>query len=184
MAKLSFGMMQSLDGYVDDKAGGLVMPPPDDVLFRRFVDHIAGLNGMIYGRRMYDMLRYWDTAQAAPGTREHDYAVAWRSKPKWVASRTLKSVGPNATLITGDVVDFVRKLKAEISGEIEVAGPELAGVLTQHGLIDEYSLYFRPFVLGAGKPFFAGARPPLRHVATEAIGADAIKLTYAAVTRH
>jgi hypothetical protein len=77
-------------------------------------------------------------------------------------SRSLKSVGANATLVAGDVEAFVRRLKVEVDGEIDVAGPELAGSLTDLGLIDEYRLYFRPFVLGRGKPYFAGARPPLR----------------------
>jgi riboflavin biosynthesis pyrimidine reductase len=72
----------------------------------------------------------------------------------------------------------VRRLKAEVEGEIDVAGPELAGGLTELGLIDEYRLYFRPFVLGRGKPYFTGARPPLRFVAADRIGEDAVRLTY------
>jgi dihydrofolate reductase len=67
---------------------------------------------------------------------------------------------------------------AEVEGDIDVAGPELAGSLTDLGLIDEYRLYFRPFVLGRGKPYFAGARPPLRLVATDLVGEDAVRLKY------
>jgi dihydrofolate reductase len=93
-------------------------------------------------------------------------------------SRSLKSVGANATLVAGDVEAFVRRLKAEVEGEIDVAGPELAGCLTDFGLIDEYRLYFRPFVLGRGKPYFAGARPPLRLIAADPVGEDAVRLTY------
>lgn len=178
MAKLVFGMMQSLDGYVDDLAGSLSMGPPDAVMFRHFVDHVAGLNGILYGRRIYEVMKYWDDEQPGWDAAERDYAAAWRSKHKWVFSRTLKTVGPNATLVTGDVEATVRKLKAEIEGEIEVAGPTLAGSFTSFGLIDEYRLYFRPFVLGAGKPYFAGARPPLRHVSAATIGKDTIKLVY------
>ncbi|MBV9512119.1 MAG: dihydrofolate reductase family protein, partial [Caulobacteraceae bacterium] len=83
----------------------------------------------------------------------------------------------NATLATGDIEAFVRRLKAEVEGEIDVSGPELAHVLTALGLIDEYRLYFRPFVLGGGKPYFACARPPLRLVASDLIGEDAVRLT-------
>jgi riboflavin biosynthesis pyrimidine reductase len=72
---------------------------------------------------------------------------------------------------------FVRGLKADVAGDIDVAGPDLAGSLTGLGLIDEYRLYFRPFVLGRGKPYFAGARPPLRLVAAEPLE-DAVRLTY------
>src|SRR5262249_43026646 len=96
---------------------------------------------------------------------------------KWVVSRTLKTVGPNATLVNEDVGTFARKLKADVEGEIDVAGPVLAGSLTDLGLIDEYRLYFRPFVLGGGKPFFAGARPALRIVASDRVGEDAVLVT-------
>ncbi len=92
-------------------------------------------------------------------------------------SGTLESVGPNATLVGCDLEAAMRALKAEHVGEIAVAGPDLARSLTELGLIDEYRLYFRPFVLGRGKPFFAGPRPPFRLVASDAIGEDAIRLT-------
>ena len=85
-------------------------------------------------------------------------------------------MGPNATLIRGDLDAFVRDLKATVDGELDVAGPELAAAVAP--LIDEYRLYFRPYVLGGGKPYFAGARPPLRLVATDRIGEDVVLLTY------
>jgi len=104
--------------------------------------------------------------------------VAWRSKPKWVVSRSLKSVGPNATLVADDFEQVIRRLKAERAGEIQVGGPVLAQSLTDAGLIDEYQLYLRPVVLGGGKPFFAGPRPPLHLVASDLFAADLIRLTY------
>ena len=94
------------------------------------------------------------------------------------ASRTLTSVGPNATLVGDDVGGFVRDLKARLSGEISVSGPDLAQTLTALGLIDEYRLYMRPVVLGRGRPFFAGPTPPLRLLASERIDEDTIRLTY------
>jgi len=106
------------------------------------------------------------------------YATAWRNQPKWVVSRSLPSVGPNATLVEGDLADAIRKLKAERDGEIEVAGPDLARSLTELGLIDEYRIYLHPVVLGHGKPYFAGPRPPLRLVAHDRIDEDVIRLTY------
>ena len=93
-------------------------------------------------------------------------------------SRSLKSVGPNATLVEDDVEAVIRGLKARLVGEIQVGGPVLAQSLTEAGLIDEYRLYLRPVVLGGGKPFFAGPRPPLRLVASDLIGEDAMRLTY------
>lgn len=177
MGRLVFGMMQSLDGYVDGAAGGPELPPPGPALHEHFNDHVRGLAGSLYGRRMYEVMRYWDEDQADWGGIERDFAAAWRAQPKWVVSRTLKSAGPNATLVGDDLEGFVRRLKAEVEGEIDVAGPELAGSLTALGLIDEYRLYFRPFVLGGGKPYFAGARPPLRVVATDGVAEDAVRLT-------
>jgi dihydrofolate reductase len=88
------------------------------------------------------------------------------------------SVGPNAALVKDDVEPVVRGLKAELAGEIEVGGPDLARSLTALGLIDEYRLYFHPVVLGRGKPFFAGPRPRLRLVASDLIGEDVVRLTY------
>jgi dihydrofolate reductase len=90
----------------------------------------------------------------------------------------LKSVGPNATLVEGDIATEMRRLKAELAGEIRIGGPNLAGRLTDLGLIDEYQLYLRPVVLGHGKPFFARPRLPLRLVASDLIGEDAIRLRY------
>jgi dihydrofolate reductase len=173
MAKIVFGMNQSLDGYVDHQAFA-----PDPVLFRHFIDQARGATGSVYGRRLYEVMRYWDDDHPEWTPEERDFAAAWRSQPKWVVSRSSKSVGPNATLVEDDIEAVIRGLKDELAGEIEVGGPDLARSLTELGLIDEYRLYFRPVVLGRGKPFFAGPRPPLRLVANDLIGEDAIRLTY------
>lgn len=176
MGRLIFGMMQSLDGYIAGPSGELT--PPGPMLHRHFNDHVRSLDGMLYGRRIYDLMRYWDEDRPEFGEIEHDFAQAWRAKPKWVASRSLKSVGPNATLVEGDLIDFAARLKSEREGDIDVAGAELASVLSTAGLIDEYRLYFRPYVLGGGKPYFAGPLPSLRLVKHEVIGEDAVRLTY------
>jgi dihydrofolate reductase len=174
MAKLIFALNQSLDGYVDHQAMG----PPRPVLFRHFIEDVRKLAGLVYGRRMYEVMSYWDDDRNVQTAPEREYAAAWRSQPKWVVSRSLKSVGPNATLVANDLEAVIRRLKAQLVGEIEVAGPELAGSLTDLGLIDEYRLYLHPIVLGRGKPFFAGPRPPLRLVTSDLIGEDVIRLTY------
>ena len=178
VGKLVFGMMQSLDGYVDGVAGGLELPPPGVALGRHFTDHVRSLAGCLYGRRIYEIMRYWDEDRPEWDAGDRDFAAAWRAQPKWVVSRTLKSVGANATLVGENVDAFVRRLKEDVDGEIDVAGPVLAASLTDLGLIDEYRLYFRPFVLGGGKPYFAGARPPLRIIASDRVGEDAVRLTY------
>lgn len=173
MAKLVFGLSQSLDGYVDHQEFA-----PGPLLFRHFCEHVRDLAGSVYGRRTYEVMRYWDDDHPEWGPAERDFAAGWRRQPKWVVSRSLKSAGPNATLVADDVEAVIRGLKARLAGEIAVAGPELARSLTDLGLIDEYRLYFRPVVLGRGKPFFAGPRPPLRLVASDLIGEDAVRLTY------
>jgi dihydrofolate reductase len=173
MAKLVFAMNQSLDGYVDHQAFG-----PDPTLFRHFIEQVRGLTGSVYGRRLYEVMRYWDEDHPEWDAAERDFAAAWRAQPKWVVSRSLKSVGPNATLVQDDIEAMIRGLKAELAGEIEVGGPGLARSLTDLALIDEYRLYLHPVVLGRGKPFFAGPRPPLRLVAHDLIGEHAIRLTY------
>ena len=173
MAKLVFGMNQSLDGYVDHMAFA-----PGPTLFRHFIDQVRGLTGSVYGRRLYEVMRYWDEDHPEWGPEEREFAVAWRNQPKWVASRSLGSVGPNATLVANDIEATTRQLKAELDGEIDVAGPDLARSLTDIGLIDEYRIYLHPVVLGSGKPYFAGPRPPLRLVASDRIAEDVIRLTY------
>jgi dihydrofolate reductase len=173
MAKLVFGMNQSLDGYVDH-----VEFAPDPALFRHFTKQVRGLTGSVYGRRVYEVMRVWDEDRPEWDGEFRDFAAAWRGQPKWVVSRSLKSVGPNATLVEDDIEAVIRRLKARLAGEIEVAGPDLARSLGDLGLIDEYRLYLHPVVLGRGKPFFAGPRPPLRLVANDLIGEDVIRLTY------
>jgi len=117
-----------------------------------YIDHVRDLAGSLYGRRMYEVMRYWDEDRPEWEAHEHEFAAAWRTQLKWVASRSLKSVGPNTTLVDDDLEGFARRLKAEVDGVIAVSGPDLAASLTDLGLIDEYQLYFRPFVLGRGKP--------------------------------
>lgn len=174
MAKLVFGMNQSLDGYVDHMA----LPAPSPTLFRHFIEEAQGQSGSIYGREMYENMRYWDDDQPEWDVDERAFAAAWRKQPKWVVSRSLQSVGPNATLVKDDLEGTIRKLKAERDGEIEVAGPNLAHSLTELGLIDEYRIYLHPVVLGHGKPYFAGLRPPLRLMSHDRIGEDVIRLVY------
>jgi dihydrofolate reductase len=173
MAKLVFGMNQSLDGYVDHMAFA-----PGPTLFQHFIEEAQGQAGSVYGRRMYEVMRYWDDDHPEWDEPERAFAAAWRKQPKWVVSRSLKSVGPNATLVGEDLEGAIRTLKAERDGEIEVAGPHLAHSLTELGLIDEYRIYLHAVVLGHGKPYFAGPRPPLRLMSTDRMSGDVIRLSY------
>jgi dihydrofolate reductase len=168
-------MNQSLDGFVDHDRFPFA---PGPMLFRQFIDQTRGLAGSLYGRRLYETMRYWDGDHADWDAERRAFALAWRKAPKWVASRTLETVGPNATLLAGDIEGEIRRLKAEVDGEIEVGGPDLARSLTEWGLIDEYRIYLHPVVLGHGTPFFAGPRPPLRLTGSDRFDGDVIRLTY------
>src|ERR1700743_1978719 len=98
MAKLVFEMNQSLDGYVDH----MKMGPPPPELFRHFIERVRSLTGMIYGRHLYEIMSNWDDDFPDWDAANHEFAAAWQSQRKWIVSRSLKSVGPNATLIEGD----------------------------------------------------------------------------------
>jgi len=174
MAKLVFSMQQSLDGYVDHMKLG----PPGPVLSRHLTEQTRDQSGCVCGRIMYEIMSYWDDDGADWDAEERDFAAVWRRQPKWVVSRSLKSAGPNATLVQGDLEAAIRGVKENVVGEIAVAGPRLAKSLSELGLIDEYRLYFRPIVLGGGAPFFAGPRPPLRLVSCDSVGEGAVRLTY------
>jgi dihydrofolate reductase len=173
MAKFVFGMNLSLDGYVDH-----LEMSTGPALFRHWTEHVRDLTGSVYGRRMYEIMRYWDEDRPEWSADQRAFAAAWRRQPKWVVSRSMESVGPNATLVDHDVEAVIRELRTWLPGEIAVSGPDLARSLGDLGLVDEYRLYFHPVVLGRGKPFFAGPRPPLRLVSTDRVGEDVIRLTY------
>jgi len=174
MARFVFGMNQSVDGFVDHTAFD-----PDPVLFRHFVGKAQQLTGSVYGRTMYEVMRYWDTDDPGWGADEQTYAEAWRRQPKWVVSRTLTEVGPNATIVADDLEHTLRAIKADHEGDIEVAGTVLAHSLVKLGLIDEFQIYLHPVVLGSGKPYFAGPVPRLRLVGEERITDDVVRLSYA-----
>lgn len=173
MAKLICGMNVSLDGYVDHTEFA-----PDPVLFRHFIQEAAGQTGSVYGRTMYELMRYWDDEQPSWGDDERAFAAAWRKQKKWVVSRTLNAVGPNAERIGGDLDAALRAIKTHYDGEIEVAGPQLAQSVSDLGLIDEYRLYLHPLALGRGAPFFRGPRPPMRLVSHDRIGENVLRLRY------
>ncbi len=181
MGRMIYGMMQSLDGYIEGRPGGPGLPPPGEALHRYFNDSIKRAAAFVYGRTMYGIMAAWETWEQdrEAGPVEIDFAQAWRKVPKVVVSTTLTEVGPNATLVSNDVEAAMRRLKAETDGRIEVAGSRLAASLGRMGLIDEYQLFLRPHVLGGGKPFFQPGLPlKLRLIGTETLPEDTVLATY------
>ncbi len=173
MATFTYGMNVSLDGFVDHDRFN-----PDPILFRHWIQVVSATPVSLYGRKTYDLMRYWEQDQPDWDTDLKGFARGWRAQHKFVVSTTLADVGPNATLISRDIDRRIDALKSSHPGEIEVSGTILAQSLTARGLIDTYHLYLHPVVLNQGKPFFAGAVPRLRLTDSRPIGPDVIRLTY------
>jgi dihydrofolate reductase len=154
MARLVYSMLASLDGFVEDSSGRFEWAAPDAEV-HAFVNELERPVGTyLYGRRMYETMRYWedppDLAAQPPHIR--DYAALWQAADKVVYSRTLRSVSSARTRIEPEFdADAVRRLKAEVPGEVSVGGPELAAQAIAAGLVDDYHLFLVPVLVGGGK---------------------------------
>ncbi len=181
MGRMIYGLMQSLDGYINGPEDGPQLPRPSEELHRYFNDLMRATALAVYGRTMYGIMRAWETWDSDPAANaaERDFAPAWRKVPKVVVSTTLKAIGPNARLVSDNVEAQIRRLKQETEGRIEVAGARLAAALGRMGLIDEYWLFLYPVVLGGGKPFFEAGLPlNLRPIGTETLPQDVVLAKY------
>jgi dihydrofolate reductase len=170
---LVYAFAVSVDGYIARGQGGDIgLPVPEEALHRHFNEMQKRVALNLYGRNMYEVMRYWDAPPVEGQAHEQEFARAWQATPKVVFSATLESVGPNARLVKekADLERTVRQLKAETDGQIEVAGATLAASLVRFGLVDEFRLYMMPVVLGGGKPYFAaGLQLDLEPLGTESL---------------
>ncbi len=175
-------MMTSLDGYIAGPDGEISLPVPEGDLHRHFNDIMKQTSIELCGRRMYEVMRFWDgpDGKTSASEVERDFASSWRETPKIVFSTTLRDVGPNARLMHGDAENVARSLKLETEGYISVGGAALAAHLARAGLIDEYRLYMHPVVLGGGKPYFqSGLSLTLKPLGTERLTQGVTLLRYA-----
>jgi dihydrofolate reductase len=182
VARIVYSMMMSLDGYIAGPDGDIGLPVPEGALHRHFNEMMKQTSMELCGRRMYEMMRYWDSPEReiSASEVERDFARAWQETPKIVFSTTLREVGPNAKLMNGDVENVVSSLKLEKDGYISVAGADLAAHLARANLIDEYRLYMHPVVLGGGKPYFqSGLALTLMPLSTESLPQGVTLLRYA-----
>jgi len=180
--RLIYAMLMSLDGYIAGPDGGPALPIPEGALHWHFNDMMRQTSVALYGRRMYEVMRFWETWDQTPGRPEVevDFARAWRDTPKIVFSTTLREVGPNARLVRDDVEEVITSVKADTGGDIAVSGAGLAASLSRLRLIDEYHMYLHPVVLGGGKPFFgAGMSLKLKPLGTESLAQDVTLLRFA-----
>lgn len=173
MARFVSSMNVSLDGYVDHDR----MVPDADV-FHYWTQAVGQTPHCLYGRKIYELMRYWEPDQADWGDAERAFAEAWRAQKKWVVSQTLADVGPNATLISRDIETAVRGLKDQLPGQVDVSGTLMTQSCADWGLMDEYQLLVHPVALGSGKPFFAAPRKGLHLSSSDRIGPEVIRLVY------
>jgi dihydrofolate reductase len=164
MRNVIYLMNLSLDGFVEGPDGTFAWSHPDEQV-HRFHNRIAsGMGAFLYGRRMYEMMRVWQTVDESTASTDYpdyvrEFARIWKSKPKIVFSTTLESVGENCRLIRRDIAAEVAILKEQSGGDLGIGGPGLARTLAMHDLIDEYHLVLFPVTVGGGKPYF----PALDH---------------------
>jgi dihydrofolate reductase len=182
MRELIYSMGVSLDGYIAGPGGGGDWAAPDAELHRFHNEQARELGLHLLGRRLYEVMTYWETAEErSPSAPEHEleFARIWKELPKVVYSTTLDAVEGRTTLSRADPVEEVAALKQEHGKPMGVGGAELASALTAHGLIDEYGLFVSPIVLGGGKPFFAGgAHVDLELAETRTFGSRVVYLRY------
>lgn len=180
MGRIVYGMLQSIDGFIADEDGRITLPVPGARLHRHFNEGMRATALSIYGRRMWETMRYWAAPDPDRDEVGAEFAALWQATPKVVVSSTLAEAPTGVTLVRSNVVGAVRALKAEVDGDIEVSGATLAAGLGAAGLIDEYRLYVQPVVLGSGIPYFArGFRPDLALVGAEQLPQEVVLLRYA-----
>jgi len=157
MRKLIFALNASLDGFMEDRNGGLDWSNPSEELHRHFNELDRTLGTHLYGRGLYEnMSAFWPTAEEDPSAPEFvkEYARIWKEMPKVVFSTTLSQVGWNSRLIKEDLAGEVNRLKAQPGNDMSVGGAGLAASMMKLGLIDEFWIYVHPVILGGGKPMF------------------------------
>jgi dihydrofolate reductase len=154
MARLIYSTITSLDGYVADEGGNFEWGAPDEEVHAFVNDLQRGAGTYLYGRRMYEVMRYWETDEATRDRLpvELDYAEIWRSAEKIVYSRTLRTVSSARTRIERDFdPEAVLRMKSLAERDLSVGGPELAATAFEAGLVDEFHLFVAPMVVGGGK---------------------------------
>jgi dihydrofolate reductase len=162
MRSVIYSMGVSLDGYTVDPDGRIDWTPPDQELFRFITEQARALVAYVMGRRLYETMLYWETADQNPSLDDdaREWATLWKPLPKVVFSRTLSAVEGNARLATGSLAEEIERLRAEPGdGEISVGGATLAVQAARLGLIDEYRPRVHPVLVGGGIPFYPQAEP-------------------------
>ncbi|HWW89651.1 MAG TPA: dihydrofolate reductase family protein [Solirubrobacteraceae bacterium] len=182
MRKLIYSMGVSLDGFIAGPDGSIDWSAPDEELHRFHNQQTRELGAHLCGRRLYEAMVYWDTAEENPSAPEHvvEFARIWKELPKIVFSKSLEKVGGNARLASGDVAAEVARLKEQPGKDLAVGGAGLASTCTKLGLIDEYRMFVSPVLLGGGAPYFPAVeeRIDLELVETRTFGSRVLYVRY------
>ena len=182
MRKVIYSMIVSLDGFIEGPNREIDWSAPDEELHKHFNDQERAIDTHLYGRRMYEIMRYWQTADTNPSSPAHEieYARIWQKIPTIVFSKTLKRVEGNARLARGNIAAEIAELKAQPGKDMSLGGADIASTFMRLGLIDEYGLYFQPIILGGGTPMFRALdnKINLRLVETRTFGSGVVLLRY------
>ena len=182
--KLIYSMSVSLDGFIVGPDGKFDWAAPDEELHRFHNERIRELGGHLLGRRLYETMLVWESAEEDSSLPEYEreFAAIWNPQPKVVFSNTLEQVEGNARLASGDVAEEAARLKETAGGDISVGGADLAAACIERGLVDEYGLFVNPVVVGGGTPFFPplAERIALELLETRTFGSRVVYLRYGA----
>ncbi|MFJ9345473.1 dihydrofolate reductase family protein [Streptomyces sp. NPDC101237] len=189
MRKVTYSMSMSLDGYIVGPDGGFDWSAPDPELFRFWIEEIRGVGVHLMGRRLYETMLYWETADQEPAFSDADreWTALWNPLPKVVFSTTLSEVRGNARLVHGGVAEEIARLRAEPgTGEIAIGGATLAAEAAASGLIDEYRAMVYPVLVGGGVPFFPREerRVDLELVESRPVSSGVVYLRHRVVRRE
>jgi dihydrofolate reductase len=185
MRKLIYSMTVSLDGYIAAPDGAIDWSVPDEELFLFHTEHVREIGAHLCGRRLYETMVYWETAEESPLAAEHvEFARIWKALPKVVFSTTLERVVGNTRLASDGVGEEVSRLKEQRGKDIGVGGAGLARACMRLGLIDEWRLFVSPILLGGGTPYFPpmDERVNLELVETKTFGSRVVYLRYRRVS--
>jgi dihydrofolate reductase len=183
MRSVAYLMGVSLDGYIVGPDGRFDWTAPDEELFRFFTDEIRGVGAYLLGRRLYETMLYWETADQDPSLDDSklEWAALWKALPKVVFSTTLSAVQGNARLASGGLAEEIERLRAEPGeGDIAIGGATLATDASASGLIDEYRPRVYPVLVGGGIPYFPHRerRADLELVDTRTFSSGVVYLRY------
>ncbi len=183
MRSVTYSMGISLDGYIVGPDGAFDWAGPDKEVFRFWIDEIRGVGVHLMGRRLYETMLYWESADQNPslGADELEWSALWKPLPKVVFSSTLSAVEGNARLASGGIAEEIERLRAERGdGEIAIGGATLAAEAAALDLIDEFRAVVYPVLVGGGIPFFPRRerRVDLELVETRTFSSRVVYLRY------